>query len=286
MKFQLQNIPRQYKKFFVAKDGWKVMEFDGAGMEFRIAAILGRDKQAEADIVGGADVHAFTRDTMNEAYIRYNIDKQIDRQEAKSSTFTPLFWGRGKDEAEQEYAIAFAKKYSGIRDIQQDWVNMVADKKYLETPYGMRYYWPNAKMLRNGYVTGTTEIVNIPIQGLATAECIPISLVHFWHRTRYMPVQLFNTVHDSGVCRVREDYVEQAMEAAKLAMTTDVYQFLKDVYRYDTGTCPLGVGFKVGDAWGESDVEIIYDVWSDGHERKTVKDNDSKHIEYDTRSST
>lgn len=283
MSFQLQNIPREYKKFFVAPKGWKVFEFDGAGMEFRIATILGRDEQGEFDIVNGTDVHAFTRDTMNEAYTRFNIDIQIDRQEAKSSTFTPLFWGQGKDAAEQEYALAFAKKYKGIREVQQDWINAVADKKFLDTPYGMRFYWPNARMLRNGYVTHTTEIVNLPIQGLATAECIPISLVHFWHRTRYLPVQLFNTVHDSGVARVREDALEEAQQAAKLAMTTDVYNFLQDVYGYDTGTCPLGVGFKIGDAWGESDVEIIYDVWKDGHERKTVKSKKETIVEYDTR---
>lgn len=284
--FQLQNIPRQYKRFFVAQTGWKVLEFDGAGMEFRIATILGRDKQGEYDIVNGTDIHAFTRDTMNAAYKKYKIDKEIDRQEAKSSTFTPLFWGQGKDEAEQEYAKAFAQKYSGIRQVQEQWVAMVADKKYLDTPYGMRFYWPNARMLRNGYVTHTTEIVNLPIQGLATAECIPISLVHFWHRTRFMPVQLFNTVHDSGVCRVRGDAIEDASQAAKLAMTTDVYNFLKEVYRYDTGTCPLGVGIKVGDAWGESDDEVIYDVWNDGHERKTVKSKKETVIEYDTRSNT
>lgn len=282
--FQLQNIPRQYKHVFTAHDpDYEVMEFDGAGMEFRSAVILGRDKQGEEDIVGGADVHAFTRDTMNAAYIKFGIDKQIDRQGAKSSTFTPLFWGQGKDEAEQEYAKAFAEKYFGIREEQQRWVNIVADKKKLTTPYGMIYYWPHAKMYRSGYVSGSTEIVNIPIQGFATAECIPISLVHFWHRVRGMPIHLFNTVHDSGVTRQRKDYRDVAIQAAKVAMTTDVYGFLKSVYNYDTGSCPLGVGFKIGTHWGVSDKEIIYDVWQDGNERMTIDEKKVKTVVYDTR---
>lgn len=284
---QLQNIPRQYKNLFTAHDdAYEVMEFDGAGQEFRIATILGRDKQGEADIVNGADVHAFTRDTMNAAYKKFGIDKQIDRQEAKSSTFTPLFWGQGKDLAEQEYALAFAEKYPGIREEQQRWVHIVADKKKLTTPYGMTFYWPHARMYRSGYVSGTTEIVNLPIQGLATAECIPVALVYFWHRTRGLPIHLFNTVHDSGITRVRKDYSGVARQAAKLAMTTDVYAFMQDVYNYDMGTCPLGVGFKIGKYWGVSDDEHLYDVWRDGHERYQIKNKEGSTVVYDTREDT
>lgn len=281
---QLQNLPRQYKNLFTSHDeDYVVVEADGAGMEFRIATIIGRDEQGEYDIVHGTDVHAFTRDTMNAAYEKFGIKKVIDRQEAKSSTFTPLFWGRGKDKAEQEYAEAFAKKYSGIRAEQQRWINRVADKKELVTPYGMRFYWPTASMQRSGWVTFTNEIVNVPIQGLATAEMVPIALVHFWHRTRHLSVELFNTVHDSIIYRAHKDHLEQVNEAAKLAMTTDVYRFLDEVYGYDTGSCPLGVGFKIGTHWGESDEEIIFDVWKDGNERKTVERRKKKEVIYDTR---
>lgn len=281
---QLQNIPRQYKGLFTSHDpDYEVMEFDGAGMEFRIATILGRDKQGEYDIVHGTDVHAFTRDTMNAALEKYGMKKRIDRQEAKSSTFTPLFWGRGKDEAEKEYAEAFAAKYYGIREEQQLWINKVADKKELVTAYGMRFYWPTAAMQRDGWVTFTNEIVNVPIQGLATAECIPIALVHFWHKARHLRAHLFNTVHDSGIVRVHKEDRDEVEEIAKVAMTTDVYNFLREVYGYETGSCPLGVGFKVGTHWGVSDTEVIYDVWNDGNERKTVEQNKSKTIIYDTR---
>lgn len=285
MSCQIQNMPRQYKKFFTSHDeDWVVLEADGAGMEFRTAAILGNDKQAESDIVNGADVHAFTRDTMNAAYEKHSIDIQIDRQEAKSSTFTPLFWGMGKDEAEAEYAKAFKEKYWGIYTTQKDWVLEVAATKQLVSPYGMIFYWPNVKMYRSGYVSNSTEIVNIPIQGLATAEIIPVALVHFWHRVRHLPVKIFNTVHDSIVSRVHKDCLDEAKRLSKIAMTTDVYNFFREVYKFEgwTGT-PLGVGMKWGRSWGVGKREEIYDVWISGEERLTVEENKIKQVVYDSR---
>ena len=282
---QLQNLPRQFKGLFTCHDpDYENLEADGAGMEFRIATILGKDKQGEYDIVNGTDVHAFTRDTMNAAYEKHKIDKMIDRQEAKSSTFTPLFWGMGKDPAEAEYAEAFKKKYAGIYEAQKKWTLSVAANKKLVTDYGMIFYWPKSKMYNSGYVKYTTEIVNIPIQGLATAEVIPVALVHFWHRTAGMPIYIWNTVHDSIVSRVHKDYMDVAKQLSKVAMTTDVYKFFKEVYHFEFDTCPLGVGLKHGTHWGKSNKEEIYDVWPDGNERYTVEENKVKTIVYDTRS--
>lgn len=284
MSVQAQNLPRAYKKFFVSHDDdYVVLEADGAGMEFRVAVLLGHDAQGAYDIVNGTDIHAYTRDVINTYNEEHSLSERIDRQEAKSETFTPLFWGRGTTPATQEYAIAFAKKYHGIREEQEKWVLTVADRKYLETPYGMRYYWPDAKMTRSGWVEYTNQIVNAPIQGLATAEIIPVALVHFWHRTKGLPIQLFNTVHDSLVSRVHKDYIDVAKELSKIAMTTDVYNFFKEVYHYTLWEeLPLGVGLKYGKAWGVSNKEEIYEVWQNGRERYTIEENKSKTIVYDT----
>ena len=283
MSVQMQNLPRQYKKLFVAHDDdYEVLEADGAGMEFRVAVLLGHDEQGRDDIVGGADIHGYTRDVINKFNEEHGLEERVDRQGAKSETFTPLFWGRGSTPATQEYAIDFAKKYHGIRDTQQAWVLAVADKKFLETPYGMRYYWPEAKMQRSGWVSFTNIIVNAPIQGLATAEIIPVALVHFWHRIKGLPITIFNTVHDSIVSRVHKDYLDQAKELSKVAMTTDVYNFFNEVYRYQLWSeLPLGVGLKHGKAWGVSDKEEIYEVWQNGRERYTVEQNKVKTIIYD-----
>lgn len=282
-KNQIQNLPRQYKSLFTAHDpNYEILEADGAGMEFRIATILGHDKQAASDIINGVDVHAFTRDTMNAAYEKHGLETRIERQEAKSSTFTPLFFGMGKDPAEAEYAEAFKKKYHEIHETQENWTLEVADTKKLVTPYGMIFYWPDCTMNRRGWVKYTTEIVNIPIQGLATAEVIPVALTFFWHRVRGMPIHIWNSVHDSIASRVRKGYMDVAKYHSKYAMTSDVYAFFEEVYRFEFDTCPLGVGMKSGTHWGKSAKEEIWDIWPNGRERYTVEENKEKTIIYDT----
>lgn len=283
---QLQNLPRQHKKLFTAHDDeYEVTEYDGSQIEFRVGGDLGHDQQIEYDIVNGVDIHSFTRDTMNEAYIRFNIPKEIDRQGAKPNTFAPMYGSQGKDAAEQEYAKAWRVKYPGLYQTQTDWTLTVADQKKLKTPYGLTFYWPNATMHRSGYVSFSTEIFNLPISGFATGEIIPISLVHFWHRTRGLRVRIFNTVHDSICVRNHKDEVELVTSIAKQCMTLDVYKFLKDIYNY-TFTVPLGFGMKTGKHWGASAVEHKWDVWPDGAERYQIEENKVTKVIHDTREKT
>lgn len=146
----------------------------------------------------------------------------------------------------------------------------VANSKELRTPYGMKFYWPDVKMYHDGRINKRTEVFNFAVQGFATAEIIPIALVHFWHRTKGMRVEVFNTVHDSIILRLHKDEVEQVKQIMKVSLTTDVYNFLREVYNYEF-TLPLGAGVKVGKHWGESDLEQVWEVWPDGRERFTEK---------------
>lgn len=270
---QLQNVPRQYKKLFVAHDAdYVVLESDGAQLEFRVAGDLGNDVAVLMDIEGGVDIHAFTREVMRAAHHPdfVGLDDKEARQEAKGHTFQPLYFGRGSHPAEQAYATAWAKKYPDLYRTQKDWCYRVADTKMLVTPYGMRFYWPRAELQRGDRVNVQTEVANYPIQGLATAEIIPIALVHFWHRTKHLRISIFNTVHDSIISRVHKDDAEDAKLASKVALTTDVYNFLREVYGYEF-SIPLGVGCHQGKYWGDGK-EQIWEVWPDGREKYTEKE--------------
>lgn len=272
-KIQLQNIPRQYKGMFTAHDpDYVVLEGDGAQLEFRVAAELGHDAQATADIENGEDIHANTRQVMREAhhpnFIGLN-DKEA-RQEAKPFTFQPLYGGRGNHPAEHAYAAFWEKKYPDIFRTQEEWCMRVAADKKLDTPYGLRFYWPHARMYESGRINVRTEVFNYPIQGFATAEIIPIALVYFWHRVAGLRVEVFNTVHDSIISRVHKDDLAQAENITKQALTHDVYKFLREVYNYEFHV-PLGVGMKSGKYWGSGKVEKVWDVWPDGRERYQEK---------------
>lgn len=78
-------------------------------------------------------------------------------------------------------------------------------------------------------------------------------------------------MHDSIISRVHKDDNEAVDQIAKTALTTDVYNFLRDVYKYDFKV-PLGVGSKSSRHWGEAKKETVWEVWPDGRERFTEKD--------------
>lgn len=160
------------------------------------------------------------------------------------------------------YIEYFKEKYVGIATMQREWAVKSADKKMFRTPYGMVFYFPNARIQRSGYITDSTNIYNFPVQGFATGEIIPIALVYFWHRCRDLPIKPFLTVHDSIIAKVKKGFEERAREIAQKALTSDVYEFLDRVYKYKFRT-PLGFGHTQGTHWGEGR-EIKRDVYPDG----------------------
>jgi DNA polymerase I-like protein with 3'-5' exonuclease and polymerase domains len=244
---QLQNQAREFKRLFRAKrEGWLIFEADGSGLEFRVAADLGHDEVAYDEILNGADVHSITAKTLTDA------GEPTSRQDAKSRTFRPLYGGSSGTKAEQAYCKFFQQKYKGIFETQTGWTYEVLKSKEGEliTPYGMRFYWPGTKVTRSGFIENTTSIFNYPVQGLATAEIIPLTLLAFWHKTKDLRCELVNTIHDSIIAEVHPDDLDEVAKIAEVCFTTDVYKLLKDLYNYNFSV-PLGVEWKAGSHWGQ-----------------------------------
>lgn len=254
---QFQNLPRSYKPLFKAKRaGWLMGEADGAQLEFRIAAHMGRDTVALRDILDKVDVHTFTADVLTKA------GQPTDRQGAKPHTFKPLYGGSSGTKAEQTYYQAFKEKYKGVAAAQKDWINSVLMTKELETEWGLKFYWPDTRLTESGYVTNTPSICNYPVQSMATAEVIPLALVFMWHRIKLMGddagIVLVNTIHDSIVAEVRPDCVELFHTVARTALIEDAYLAMKALYGIEM-TVPLGCGVKVAEHWGDTKDETKYE---------------------------
>lgn len=269
---QIQNTPRQFKKLFIAKrPGYLIGEPDGSQLEFRVAAFLGNDERARADIEDvNYDVHRFTAsvlfDVAYEAVETEGANSQ--RQLAKPETFKPLYGGSKGTDAQEAYYAAFRARYPGIAAAQSGWVEEALDTKQLTTPWGLIYYFPTIHRSSSGYVNAETIISNYPVQALATAEIIPIAIVYLWHRIRERELEekivLVNTVHDSAPCEVHPDATEQFVELSKQCFTTDVYNYLEKVYGIEFDV-PLGIGLKMGSHWGTGK-EIAYNIYRDGRE--------------------
>jgi DNA polymerase-1 len=264
---QLQNVPREYKSlFFAADEDYEIVSVDSSQVEFRVAVDMGHDVVGYDEVVNGTDIHTFTAKELydNGDEEMLSIDSPSERrQQAKKSTFRPLYGGGSGSPALQAYCQYFKDKYEGISSMQHGWALKCADAKEYKTPYGMTYYF-DAEVSKRGYISYTTSIYNYPVQGFATGEIIPIALVYFWHKTRELRCNIFVTIHDSIDSRVHKDDVEEVLLIAKECLTLDVYRHLERVYKYVMKT-PLGLGMKHARHWNEGK-EVKWDIFPDGKE--------------------
>lgn len=249
-KVQFQNLNRNFKPAFKARhEGWLMGEADGAQLEFRIAAHMGRDRQAFHDITHDVDIHSYTASIIG-----------CSRQDAKAHTFKPLYGGKSGTPEQRRYYEAFAEKYKGVADMQKTWCHTVLENKKLRTEYGLLFYWPDCRMTESGWITHSTNICNYPVQGFATAEIIPMAIVCAWHRMRDLESFLVNTVHDSIIAEIHPEEVDLWHEIAKQCLIEDCYMLLTKLYNVSL-TVPLGAGVMIGRNWASKeakDSEVVY----------------------------
>lgn len=276
---QLQNVPRDFKRLFNAKrDGWLIGEADGAQLEFRVAAFLGNDSRARCDISDRTwDAHCVTAaamtgkpyDEVRAAYLAGEKWASHARQMAKPETFKPLYGGSKGTPAQERWYKEFKKRYPELAKVQEDWVYEVLASKRLVTPWGLRYYFPTAKVSSTGYCNVGSTVYNYPVQALATAEIIPIAVSYFWHRVKAESLGSYivpvSTVHDSLICEVHPEYTDSFRRIAGLAFGPDVLNYLKRIYDMDYDV-PLGIGIKIGTHWGDAPEEL-YEFYDGKTER-------------------
>ena len=251
-KTQFQNFPRIYKPFFKSRnEGWFVGEGDGSQLEFRAAGHLGRDTQVSEDLINGVDIHSVTAGVIwaNKAIAG---ERHPMRQDAKEHTFKPLYGGRYGTPDEMRYYEFFREKYAGVSATQDRWIDNVLEHGTLETEWGLRYYWPDTKMERSGYIKNSTSICNYPVQAFATAEIIPIGLVYFWHYARAggLKMLIVNTVHDSIITELPPEEVEDFDQLCYKAMVEEVYGYLDKIYNIELSV-PLAAGVSHGERWAD-----------------------------------
>jgi DNA polymerase I-like protein with 3'-5' exonuclease and polymerase domains len=264
-----------------------IAEADGSQLEFRTAAQVSGDQQMIADILDPTfDAHVTSAAAMHdvpytELKARYDAKDPVAatwRKKAKPDTFGPLY-GKSRGTPEQMRWIAeFRRRYAGFYEFSEKNVHKVLVDKVLVLPWGMRYYWPHAKIGGGDYINCRTAVYNYPIQGFATAEIIPIAIAAFRQRIaeaeaageiRPGDLVILNTVHDSIICDIDESALAVWKEIAINAFTLDVYAYLRNVYGYDFDKVPLGVGMNYGTHWADpANTEEEWDVFADGRRVK------------------
>jgi len=208
----MQNMPRggtfPVKKVFVSRfDGGKVMEADFAQLEFRAAAYLSQDEVAIEEVSTGFDVHAYTAKVITDA------GQPTSRQDAKAHTFAPLYGatGFGRTKAEAAYYEHFNSKYKGVAAWHTRLAKEAVTTQKITTPSGREFAFPDVVRKSTGRVSHFTQIKNYPVQSFATADIVPIALLHIDELLKGMQSCIVNSVHDSIVIDVHPDEEAQVI---------------------------------------------------------------------------
>ncbi len=244
----MQNMPRggtfPVKKVFVSRwEGGKVLEADMAQLEFRAAAFLSQDGVAIEEVSTGFDVHAYTAKVITDA------GQPTSRQDAKAHTFAPLYGasGYGRTKAEAAYYEHFTDKYQGVADWHSALAKEALTTGKITTPSGREFAFPDVVRKSSGRVSHFTQIKNYPVQSFATADIVPIALIHIDDLLSGMQSCIVNSVHDSIVIDVHPDEEEKVINI--INQTNEVLSELITLRWGIKFNVPLLLESKIGPNW-------------------------------------
>ena len=244
----MQNMPRggtfPVKKVFVSRfAGGKVMEADFAQLEFRAAAYLSQDEVAIEEVSTGFDVHSYTAKVITDA------GQPTSRQDAKAHTFAPLYGatGFGRTKAEAEYYTHFTDKYKGVAAWHSRLAKEAVNTRKITTPSGREFAFPDVVRKHTGRVSHFTQIKNYPVQSFATADIVPIALLHIDDLLKGMQSCIVNSVHDSIVIDVHPD--EEAQVINVIDATNKALPYLIAQRWGVEFNVPLLLEAKIGPNW-------------------------------------
>lgn len=229
----LQNIPvrqelgRELRKFFRAKDGCVLVDADYSQIELRVLAHMADDENMIEAFNNGDDIHAITASQVFNMPL--NMVTPLMRSRAKAVNFGIVYgigaFSLGKDigvsraEADR-YIKGYLNHYSGVAKYMEDAIKTAKELGYSQTLFGRRRYLPEITA-SNGMLRAFGERVarNMPIQGTA-ADIIKIAMIKVSRRLKEenMESKLIMQVHDELIVEAPENEAEKAAKIVKEEM--------------------------------------------------------------------
>lgn len=272
-----QNIPRDnkdIKKLFRARPGYKIVQCDLGTAEVYYAAVLSNDAFLQQAFIDKLDFHSYVAKQMFNLPCEVHEVKSLypaQRQYAKAITFGIMYQAGpakiaetvNKDaKAGQEISIAqskqfIAKYFNEARALKRfiDSSNhQIETYAFIYSFFGRKRRLPEAKSSNPGVSKHAIRSgVNFLVQSVASDINVLglIDLMHWIKENNYSDCILpFTVVHDSIVSEVREDLIEEYIQAARQSIQKDRGLSIPG--------CPINVDFEIGDSWGELKDEKEY----------------------------
>ncbi|MBQ3499841.1 MAG: DNA polymerase I [Oscillospiraceae bacterium] len=229
----LQNIPirtelgSRMRGFFVAKEGYTLIDADYSQIELRVLAHLSGDQNMISAFTGGTDIHTQTASQVFGVPEDY-VTSQM-RSRAKAVNFGIVYgigaWSLGENlgvptKEAQQYIDSYLSHYSGVDRFMKESIETAKKCGFAVTSYGRRRYLPELSSSNfNLRAFGERVARNMPIQGTA-ADIIKLAMVRVENRlaAEKLDAKLIMQVHDELIVEASEDCAEKAAEILKYEM--------------------------------------------------------------------
>ncbi len=220
----LQNIPvrtsvgKEMRKFFIAPDGYKLVDSDYSQIELRVLAHIADDKAMIDAFNNDMDIHTVTASQVFNMPLE--MVTSLMRSKAKAVNFGIVYgigaFSLAKDikvtrKEADSYIKGYLNHYSGIDAYMKNVVEKAKEDGYVSTVFGRRRALPELTS-SNFNTRGFGERVarNMPIQGTA-ADIIKIAMVNVYNRLKNenLKSKLIMQVHDEIIVEAPDSEVEQ-----------------------------------------------------------------------------
>ncbi len=221
----IQQIPHEdeFRRCFVAEDGYVLVISDYSQIELRILAEVSDDPAFVNAFQRGEDLHRLTAATM------YNVSMdevtKDQRSDAKRINFG-LMYGRGArslsaqlgtdEERGRQLIDEYFANYPKVQRFLQRTANRAMRDRTLRTLAG------RVRKFGNGPVADDRgamrrEAMNFPIQG-AASDIAKLALVYVREDLEGLDARLVNSIHDEFVIECAEEKAEEVSEKTQAAM--------------------------------------------------------------------
>ena len=252
----IQNIPvrtelgREFRRFFVAEKGCKLVDADYSQIELRLLAHISDDEAMIEAFKSGEDIHTITASQVFNQPPEWVTPEM--RSSAKAVNFGIVYgigaFSLSKDigvsvKQADEYIKAYLAKYRGVARYMEDTPEEAKKNGYVTTMFGRRRYIPELQMSnKNIQALGKRIAMNTPIQGTA-ADIIKLAMVKVYARLKKeLPeARLILQVHDELIVEAKECDAEKAAQILREEM--------ENVAKLSV---PLTADAKIGDSWYEA----------------------------------
>lgn len=249
----VQNIPvrtqegEKMREFFVAREGFVLVDADYSQIELRILAAMADDTNMKRAFVEDIDIHQMTASEVLHVPMQEVTAKQ--RSWAKAINFG-IVYGIGAFSLSQdihvsvyeakEYIDAYLNTYYGVRQYMDDVVDFAKEHNYVKTLYQRRRDLADINNSNKRVQANAKRIaLNTPIQGTA-ADIIKIAMIRVYQRLRAedLDARLILQVHDELIIEA------SALQASRVA------QLLKEEMQQAANlSVPLLVDVHTGNNW-------------------------------------